>query len=65
MLLLKITATRNGNKLRPQSCQVIGELPDDPGYWDRICDLILARMKRDGIIPLQDDHAIPSGVNKA
>lgn len=50
--LVKITAKRDGNKIGPEiSREVIDELPDDPHYWDPLCEFLLDKMIRDGVIP--------------
>ena len=50
--LVQITVKRDGSKIGPEvSRKVIGELPDDPHYWDPLCDFLKKKMVRDGVIP--------------
>lgn len=50
--LMQITIKRDGNKLGPEiSRKIVGELPDDPHYWDPMCEFLLDKMIRDGFIP--------------
>lgn len=50
--LLEITIKRDGSKIGPEiSREIIGELPDDPHYWDPLCDFLIEKMVRDGVIP--------------
>lgn len=49
MQLLKVTIDRRTGKRIGE--EIVGQVPDDPHYWEPICDLLLNRMIGDGIIP--------------
>lgn len=49
--LIKVTARRDRNKITTVSREIIDTLPDDPHYYDPLCDLLLKKMVRDGVIP--------------
>lgn len=57
MILLKVTADRRRDKLVARDRRVLCEIPDDPHYWDRVCDVILERMERDGVIESRDKRS--------
>lgn len=61
MRLVKVTATRQRDRLEAFGRQVLGEIPDDPHYWDRVCDVILRRMERDGIISSAEEGGMTVG----
>lgn len=54
MFRLKVTAKRQGNKIVTINREVVGELEDDPRYWDAICKLLLTRMEHDGLLGLHE-----------
>jgi len=61
MMLVKVTAARQRDRLAISGRQVLGETPDDPRYWDRVCDVILRRMERDGIISSAEEGGMTVG----
>lgn len=61
MMLVRVTAARERQKLTVSSRQVLGEASDDPRYWDRVCDVILRRMERDGIISSAEEGGTTVG----
>lgn len=57
MILLKVTADRRADKLVARDRSVLCEIPDDPHYWDLVCNIILECMERDGVIEPRDKRS--------
>lgn len=50
--LVEITVKRDRGRLGPEiSRRVVGELPDDPLYTRKLCEFLIDKMVKEGIIP--------------
>jgi len=53
VLLLSVVNKRDRGKINPEpvSRQVVGEIPDEPLYWEPICETLLRGLIQAGVVP--------------